>query len=251
MGEFLAQSEFSDLLDIVLYVAIVALSALGWLAKKLIEYFGGPKAERKETRPDVMEAEEIEEPADVYPAGTGPRPMPPPARPATGRRGPRPVARPYPTPTAPPTRPVPRPGHAAPPTVERRPAPPPVTPRPQQPPPSPPFERRPPRELHLDLPSERVETKRRSTRRRAGLPSKRAPRERKRRPKLKRGVEIEILEPSLAQRFAPRKTRDVQGEQDELLAFVQHPTRQSLRQAIVMNEILGPPVGLRPFEDKF
>jgi hypothetical protein len=101
MGEFLAQSEFSDLLDIVLYVAIVALSALGWLAKKLIEYFGGPKAERKEHRPDVMEAEEIEEPADVYPAGTGPRPMPPPARPATGRRGPRPVARPYPTPAGP------------------------------------------------------------------------------------------------------------------------------------------------------
>jgi hypothetical protein len=64
-------------------------------------------------------------------------------------------------------------------------------------------------------------------------------------------MEIEILEPSLAQRFAPRKTRKVQAEKDELLASVQHPTRQSLRQAIVMNEILGPPVGLRPFEDKF
>jgi hypothetical protein len=84
MDALLAQRDFSDLLDIALYVAIVALSALGWLAKKLIDHFGGPKAEGKEIETDVVEAEEVEEPREVYPAGPVARPMPPLAQPATG-----------------------------------------------------------------------------------------------------------------------------------------------------------------------
>jgi len=251
MGALLAQSDFSDLLDVALYVAIVALSALGWLAKKLIEHFGGPKAEGKEIETDVVEAEEVEEPREVYPAGPIARPMPSPVQPTTGGRQPRPVARPYPTQTAPPTRPVTHPGRAAPPIVGRRPVSPPVASRPQQPPPTPPSQRRPPPELHVDLPSEQAEKELTSERRRMRLPSEQPSRERKRRPKREREAEFETVQPSLAQRLPPREARELSAEDEELLAFIQHPTQQSLRQAIVMNEILGSPVGLRAFEDKF
>jgi hypothetical protein len=198
-----------------------------------------------------VEAEEVEEPGEVYPTGPVARPMPPLVQPGTGGRRPRPVARPYPTQTAPPTRPVTHPGRAAPPIVERRPVPPPVAPRPQQPPPSPPLRRRPPRELHVDLPSEQVETELISERRLVGLPSEQPSRERKRRPRREREAEFETVQPLLAQRPARREAPELSAEHEELLAFIQHPTRQSLRQAILMNEILGSPVGLRSFEDKF
>jgi hypothetical protein len=36
---------------------------------------------------------------------------------------------------------------------------------------------------------------------------------------------------------------------EELLA-IRHPTRAALRQAIVMNEILGPPIALRPRDER-
>ena len=38
---------------------------------------------------------------------------------------------------------------------------------------------------------------------------------------------------------------------DEEMDAIRHPTRTALRRAIVMNEILGPPISLRPPNDRF
>jgi hypothetical protein len=42
---------------------------------------------------------------------------------------------------------------------------------------------------------------------------------------------------------------DHSADSEELLA-IRNPTRAALRQAIVMNEILGPPISLRPREEQ-
>jgi hypothetical protein len=79
--------------------------------------------------------------------------------------------------------------------------------------------------IHRDLPSE-VRAGKRKAKGESPAPSRR------------------VSRPPLIAEVAAEAVAD-QGLSD----LVRHPTRAELRRAIIMNEILGPPVAVRPFEE--
>jgi hypothetical protein len=247
MDWLLAESELSDWLQALLVILLVAGSAFAAVAKKLIEFFGGAKADDSPSVGDKPTAR-----------SAGPEPQRPVARPMTPQRrtaSPRtpPVAAPFPSqatsetprpvqPPRPPAAPGPRPAPLVPPSLvrERPPARPTIheglpSEKPSvvghggEVPPHLPSEDL--RDAHItergheDLPSE-VRAGKREARGKGPAPSRRLSR-------------APLIAEVVAEPAADQGLRDL----------VRHPTRAELRRAIIMNEILGPPVAVRPLEE--
>jgi hypothetical protein len=210
MDTALLAAEGLDWIEGVVVLVIIALSALGSIAKPLIKKFGGKD-------PDELRKRQMEQPVERRAPA---RPAHPPARPTPARPRLQPAIEP-PVAQARPARPVP-------PSVAR-PAPP--TPRRPVPRPTPSQSVRPrPKPVansERDL----------SERHLAKLESTVTERHLKTTPPSE-----DVVHP--ATEAAHAYEHAVSGIDEEMEA-IRRPTRAALRRAIVMNEILGPPVGLR------
>jgi hypothetical protein len=213
----LAAGGLEGWIETIILLLVIGGSALASIAKPLIKKFGG------------QDPEESAQQRRERQAGRSPAARPRPAQPAA------PVARPMPP------RPVVPKARAAP-TV--------ATPAPVQPIPREPAEKRPPYPV-----------------RRPSVPLARPrPVEKPQRVRLVADHDLGRLEAKVAQRHLesaapsrrvvhPKTEADHAAtrpslEFDRLLASIRHPTRTALRQAIVMSEILSPPVGLRPLDER-
>jgi hypothetical protein len=243
MSVLLQNSGDFNWIEIIVVLVLVGGSALGSIGKWLIEKTS-PKTDRK---PD--------DGGRTAAAGTGAGQ----AEPSVPRRrapSARPVARPMPG-TEPQETPVPRP--------QARPLPPSPTARPyvSQEPPKPavvPLPERKPRPVKP--PPVRPVMKPAP----APPPKRRTPRVPSRPKKRKLGRLEPGLHPTLGEeedrKFELREHRlgklqaqaEVEPEPEEVVEGydpIRSPTRRSLRHAILMREILGPPVALRPPDDRF
>ena len=203
----LAAGEITDWIEGVVWLLIIGGSVLAGIAKPLIKKFGGEVPDEAEKR-----REEAPRPQPVRPAH-------PPARPMPARPRPQPATE-VPVSEARPAQPFPPfVAKSAPPTPRR-----PVA----RPSPSRSVRAKPKVVVERDL-SERHLAKLESeiTERHIRIA---APSEGVTHP----GTEAAYVDASLVSRV------------DEGLDAIRHPTRTALRRAIVMNEILGPPISLRP-----
>ena len=205
----LAAEGLGDWIEGIVILVIIGLSALGSIAKPLIKKFGGKDPD--ELRKRQME-QRVEQRAPARPAHPPARPMP--ARPRLQPAIEPPVAQARPARSVPPSVPAP--------PTPRRPSPRPTPSQSTRPRPKPVANsERDLSERHLaKLESTITERHLRTT-----LPSE------------------DVAHPATEALHAYEHA--VSGVDEEMEA-IRHPTRAALRRAIVMNEILGPPVGLRP-----
>jgi hypothetical protein len=218
----LAAGDLSDMVETVILLLVIGASVLGSIAKPLIKKFGGETPEDAMKRRTEQSQRPRPQPArPAHPAARPAQPRPPiataePARPVAQTPSIEPAIPPRVRPT---TRPTPtRPIARARPAHARRPA----------------SEDVPYAEVSLepDL-SERhlreLQTRVEKRHIDAAKPSE------------------EVVHPKTEDAHA--YAIDHSAHEEELLA-IRHPTRAFLRQAIVMNEILGPPIALRPPDDR-
>ena len=247
MDWLLAESDLSDWLQGLLLILLVAGSAFAAVAKKLIEFFGGKKADDSAAAGDKPTARSIHQKPQrpvARPMTQQPRPAPP---------GTPPVASPFPSQATPET---PRPVQLLRPPTAPGPPPSPVVPSSlvrERPPARQSFHEALPSEkpsvvgsagdVHAHLPSEDLGGAHLAGKIHRDLPSEVRAGKRKARGE-RPAPSRRVSRPPLIAEVAAEAAAD-QGLGD----FVRHPTRAELRRAIIMKEILGPPVVLRPLDE--
>lgn len=225
----LGAGEFGDLVDLIIILVIIGASVLGPIAKGLIKHFGGKdpaealkrRAERSSVprlqpaRPTYRPAKSMPERPDVRPP-VAQVPLATPVAPGRlGGRRPLPVGRSFPVPAAP--GPMASPasssaGRIAPAAT--------VVARPER-------DRSGPAVPERDLEESELSVE-------------------------DADLIVEIpSEGAVRQRAATAEVRRVRPKTGGEAIVVRRPTRAALRTAIVMNEILGPPIALRPRDDVF
>lgn len=244
--QLLAQQgpEFGDWIQIIVVVLVVGGSILGPISKKLIEKFGAEKpGESDAARPARTSRPQPSTPRrQMQPQHSVARPMPPGARPQAMPPSSQPLPLPEEIfqPVAPPRGMVPQGGSAE---------------QPERPPPRPPTAAPVSVPRHMARPSVSVRAKQQH--RPAPAPRPKQPvhdRVEEHLGRLESALDDETaqVDVDIEERLghieseleAPDATTKARGRTDK----IGHQTRRSLRHAIVMREILGPPIALRPPE---
>lgn len=239
----LGQGDSGNWIELIIYLVVIGGSMLGGMSQWLIRKFSR------------------ESPEDSHGAGQGDRTGRPPAPSARRPESARPVARPMPRPSdraqSEPPRPVAKP---LPPRPVQRPISTPAetrparTHRPAQPVAREPAPRRPtpPAVPRKPPPPKPAPPRPKSVQQRAAKPAKR--RAKRKRQELINVVSEAEVERALADRDFEHALPDAgpygRTQSTSWLGdFAAHPTRKALRQAIVMSEVLGRPLALRPPSD--
>lgn len=221
----------TDWMQTVVALVFVGIVVLSSVAQTIIAKMRG---QQEDTSNENQSGPRVPQPrAPQFPTA---RPMPRPGRPTETAypRVPTPQARPRPAP--------PRPVATQPPFARPQPQRAPQPPHAPQPPraPQPPAPR--PVEVRFEPPP----------------PPKPTPKRRTKQPATRTPAVAKAADEPLARHHLELST-DVAHPHTELDALVlgesddpiRHPTRDDLRYAILMNEVLGPPVSLRPLDERF